>query len=146
MAGLKKYSSVIIALVVGVIIGLVIGTQLMRSDKLANTITGNDQMTALTSATGSIEGEITAITGNKLSVKSLSGQEGIYSIAKDVRVYSLRPGEKQATSSSTLDQTILNQKVLLGLRYQNGNFEVVSVSRIPAQQSGNPTAPATSKR
>lgn len=94
-------------------------------------------------ANASISGMITKIDKNVATVKSAQGI-GNYTVSTQVNVFMLRPGTKQATASADLNVGLLNKNAMIELAYQNGHFEIISISLIP-ENKVTPTPPQVKK-
>lgn len=114
-----------IFLLVGMIIGYLGANYRQQRNQ---PIIGMDKLEIFSTASATIEGQISSINNGVATVRSLSGQEGNYRVSDTVGVFILRPGTKQATSSANLNDDLLNKDAIFSLSYQNGLFEIVSVS------------------
>lgn len=114
------------------ILGFILGTIFANYRAMnAQPITGMNKLEIFTSATASIQGKVVNVDNNVATIQSIDGSEGKYVVNNNVGVFTLKPGVKEATVSSALDQSLLNKDVLVRLDYQNGQFEIVSISVLP---------------
>lgn len=117
------------ALVIGIVIGVLVGNFIPR--KSNGLMAKPADLSAFSSATATIQGTITKIDRNKVSVKGKQGAGGEFILANGAGVYTQQPGIKRATPSADLNQSLLNKNMVITLNYQNGRFEIVSISIIP---------------
>lgn len=125
----KNILTIVAAVVIGIVIGVVIGNFVPK--KSMGLVSKPADLSAFSSATATIQGTITKIDGNKVSVKGRQGAEGEFILANGAGVYTQQPGGKRATPSAGLNPENLNKNMVINLNYQNGRFEIVSVSIIP---------------
>lgn len=140
----KNILTIVTALVIGIVIGVVVGNLIPK--KSTGLMSKPADLSAFSSATATIQGTITKIDGNKASVKGKQGAEGEFILANGAGVYTQQPGIKRATSSAGLSTANLNKNMMISLNYQNGRFEIVSVSIIPDKRVlTSPAASASGK-
>lgn len=87
--------------------------------------------TIFTTQTATIQGTISKVDGNKLSVTNLKQENGQFTVSDKVVIYKFRSGSTQASASSDLKTIETGQQVLLNLELANGAYQVVSISYLP---------------
>lgn len=83
------------------------------------------------SQTATFQGEITKVSGNKLSVKDDKGQTGDFPVSNKVVIYKFKAGSNQASASSDLKSIDIGKQALVILELVNGKYQVTSISYLP---------------
>ena len=91
------------------------------------------------SQSATFQGEITKVSGNKISVKDEKGQTGDFSVADKVVIYKFKEGVSQASVSSDLKTIDTGKQALVVLELINGQYQVVSISYLPPPPTPKPT-------
>lgn len=82
--------------------------------------------------TAIVQGEITKVSDNNLTVKNETGKEEVFPISKRIVIYiPLKQDPKRAAATSDVNQIELNKIKLITFEVIDGKYQVVSVADLP---------------
>lgn len=84
--------------------------------------------TIFQSQNATIQGTITKVEGQNISVTNVNGESGQFPVSSKVVIYKFRPGSSQASPSSELKDISINKPVLINLELTGGQYQVTSIS------------------
>lgn len=131
----SRYVVVLVLIVVAAVGGFLVGRGGETSNQTPTTQEGQTSQVLsnplLKSQTATFQGEITAVSGQNLEVKSDGGQTGSFPVSSRLVVYKYTVGSTQASASSELKSIETGKQALVMLELLDNKYQVVSVSYLP---------------
>lgn len=91
----------------------------------------SEKTNVFSSQSASIQGKITKLDGDRLSITNSAGVSGEFGISPNAMVFKFRNATSQASPSSDLRTVELNKNVVVNLNFENDAYLVVSISQLP---------------
>lgn len=89
------------------------------------------------SQTATIQGTITKVEGETLTIQDEKSQTGDFKISPKVVIYKFAPNSPQASASSDLSSVETEKPTLLVLELKGGEYQIVSISYLPPPAKPN---------
>lgn len=92
------------------------------------------------SQNANVQGQVTKIDGNKVTIKNVKGETQVFTAADQVFITKFN-GNTPASPSADLKTVELNKNVIISLMAKNGDYQIVSISQTPPAPTTTPPAP-----
>lgn len=135
----KQLVVLVIAILLSLGIGVGAGTRISSlQTNPSQPMALSDSLEVFQTASASVQGKIIEVANGTVTIENNRGLSGKFKAGDPLSIFTLKPGTKEATSSGVLDPAIFNKPVMISLNYQNGHFEIVSISVIPEGKLATP--------